>query len=142
MRGSPLIRFFLLSLLLIAAGIGLQRLTRVREPLPQPSAPTAERGTAKTLSVPYRLQLSSTASSVELSSGDFKTSALTGSLPLDAEHPQIFLTVKWQAPPTTGELRFAKLTLEPAGRSTLTHTFDASGDIDDVFEPTLSSSGQ
>ncbi|MFT3992048.1 MAG: hypothetical protein QM680_11620 [Luteolibacter sp.] len=133
MRGSPLIRFFFIALALVATGFGLLRVTAAKtaEVSPTPTVSKSEKNTAE---IPYRLQLSAPASAVEISTGISQTADLSGKLTLDSANPQVFLIVKWQNPPAAGELRFAKLTLEPAGQPTLTHTFDASGDIDDLLE--------
>lgn len=56
----------------------------------------------------------------------------TGMIALDAAEPVVFVAVKWKD--ATVANRFAKLTLEPAGKPTLTHFFEAPGTIEDVWE--------
>ena len=57
----------------------------------------------------------------------------TGMIDLDGEDPVVFVTVKWKEA-VQQETHFAKLTLEPAGKPTLTHYFEAPGAIEDVWE--------
>ena len=52
----------------------------------------------------------------------------------------IALVIRWRNPPTAGEHRFAKLTLEIPRQPTFTHVFDADGDIDDFLELPLPAS--
>lgn len=142
MRGSPLFRSLLVGIILIAAAFGIHRLTASSTP---PAAtgstePTAlSPDTAK--EVPFFLTCSALPARVVLESGgeilelEPTEPLIAGTLPLDGEHPTLFLTVVWrdhaQVP------RFAKLTLEPAGQPTRSHVFDAAGDIEDVWEPHL-----
>lgn len=88
--------------------------------------------------MPFRLQLSAPASTVEIDGGNgalpVSLEGLSGTLETDPANPVVMLTVKWREAPETGELRFAKLILEPAGKETITHVFDAAGDIDDIVE--------
>lgn len=83
------------------------------------------------VSVPYRLVFSSPAREVSLVSA---APANGGMITIDPENPVVFLKATWSAAPAVGETRFAKLILEWPGRKTITHVFDAPGDIDDVFE--------
>lgn len=140
MRGSPLLRFIILSLALIAAGLGLRNVTAARLANPLPIASGGmEKPQAAARSVSFRLLLSAPASQVEIHSASVVTlpldkSPLTGDLMLDSRNPQVALIVRWKIPTAAGEHRFAKLTLEPPGQETLTHVFDADGDIDDFLE--------
>ncbi len=98
-----------------------------------------EKPQAAARSVSFRLLLSAPASQVEIHSASVVTlpldkSPLTGDLMLDSRNPQVALIVRWKIPTAAGEHRFAKLTLEPPGQETLTHVFDADGDIDDFLE--------
>ena len=87
------------------------------------------------MEIPYQLQLSAEAAEVKIAIDDeAPLASLSGNLTASSEHPVLSLTVRWKQPPGLGERRFAKLTLEPAGKSTVTHVFDASGDIDDILE--------
>lgn len=56
-----------------------------------------------------------------------------GMVDLDAEDPVVFVAVKWKETSREGST-FAKLALEPAGKPTITHYFEAPGTIDDVWE--------
>lgn len=132
MRGSPLLRSIFILLLLAASAVVLSRLTAARstgEIAPSLDIPAPE--TTASSAIPYRLLLSHEASEIAVTSGETTLSALHGTLPAN---PAIFLKVRWKTPPVPGEHRFAKLTLDRPGKPTLTHVFDASGDIDDLFE--------
>lgn len=90
--------------------------------------------------VPFRLVLSAPAASVTLDTGGVAPTVspdqlpIIGKLVLDPQNPRISLVVHWKNPPTAGEHRFAKLTLEAPGQATVSHVFDAAGDIDDFLE--------
>jgi hypothetical protein len=139
MRGSPLVRFILLALALAATGLGLTRVTAVRDGHPS-AGPTevVPPPVATGTTVPFRLLLSAPASEIVIDSGKSirppVDGPLSGSLELDPKNPHIGLTIRWKNPATTGEHRFAKLTLEAPGQETFTHVFDAAGDIDDFLE--------
>jgi hypothetical protein len=138
-RGSPLLRFSLLILALIAAGVGIRRVTAARVPTESPVEPAMVETTPGTL-VPFQLLLSAPAAVVEIDTGfqpaphSAESSLVTGTLRVDAKNPHLSLMVRWKTPPAAGEHRFAKLTLEAPGQPTLTHVFDAGGDIDDFLE--------
>ena len=139
MRGSPLIRFILLALALAATGAGLVRLTSQKPKATTGPPAGIEKSTVAGKRVPFHLLLSAPAAAVELDTGHLVhpspgPSPLSGILELDPKNPRIALIVRWRNPPTTGEHRFAKLTLEAPGEETLTHVFDAAGDIDDQLE--------
>ncbi len=137
-RGSPLVRFLLLALALAATAAGLSHVTSsrgLRAPAERPPESASQPRTA----VPFRLALSAAASSVEIDTGHairLPANALpiSGTLELDPQNPRVALIVRWTSPPTAGERRFAKLTLEAPGQDTFTHVFDAEGDIDDFLE--------
>ena len=137
MRGSPVLRFLLLAIALMATAVGLQRVTSARgEAGP---VKEAEKPAAAGIAVPFRLVLSAPAAAVELEAGKRILPALealpvSGTLEMDAANPQVALVVRWKNPAMAGEHRFAKLTLEPPGQATITHVFDADGDIDDFLE--------
>ena len=140
MRGSPLVRFFVLALALAATAVGLWRLTGAR-PISDQSLPaaTAQNPTTRTESVPFRLLLSAPASLVEIDTGKtiqpaIDGASLSGTVELDLTNPHVGLLVRWKNPPSAGEYRFAKLTLEIPGQETFTHVFDSQGDIDDFQE--------
>jgi hypothetical protein len=58
---------------------------------------------------------------------------LSGTLELP-EDGAIFVTIHWNNEPAAGEMRFAKLTLDPPGKPSLVRYFEAPGDIEDVWE--------
>lgn len=138
MRGSPLLRFILMALALAATGLGLARVTAPRAEdhtiLPMPAAVTPG-GNA----IPFRLLLSAPAAQVEIDTGKvvrppLDGAAISGVLELDAKNPRVGLVIHWKQPAASGERRFAKLSLESPGQKTITHVFDADGDIDDFLE--------
>ncbi len=138
-RGSPLIRFILLTLALIATGAGLVRLTSAKVTGEKPETPVISQPVTVT-SVPFRLLLSAPADEVKIDTGKpmpaltLEQSPVIGRLELDSENPHIALIVRWKNAPAASEHRFAKLTLEAPGQPTFTHVFDADGDIDDFLE--------
>lgn len=98
-----------------------------------------ENTTATATSVPFRLLLSAPAAEIEIDTGKSIRPAtdempISGSFELDPKNPHVGLIVRWKNPATSGERRFAKLTLEAPGQETFTHVFDADGDIDDFIE--------
>lgn len=142
MRGSPLFRTLAVAIALIACGWSLRALTtRPEAPVASPPAenPRPEEAGRP---VPFFLTLSHPAHSVSLESAAANqqlspdSQQLAGSIALQAEHDAIFLRIEWQdeAPAP----RFAKLVIEPAERSSLTRTFDATGTLEDVWEIHLS----
>jgi len=133
-RGSPLLRSIFIVLLLIASAVVLVRLTSAQAPAEtsQPTAPAREKSGLQQL--PYRLTFSAEVAEMKLSAGEQPAvSEASGTLSAAPGSP-LFLTVRWKSAAAAGEHRFAKLVLEPAGKPTITHVFDADGDIDDVFE--------
>jgi hypothetical protein len=139
-RGSPLIRFFLLALALAATAVGIARVTSSRESAsPALSPVTVVKPDKAKNAVPYRLLLSAPATEVVLAAtNEIRTpvtdGSLSGVLEIDPANPNLSLIVRWKTPASAGEHRFAKLTLEAAGKDTFTHVFDADGDIDDFLE--------
>ena len=140
MRGSPLLQFIILSLALVASGMGLMRVTSPssNDPLPAQITPVAK--PASTVKqTPFHLQLSAPARLVEIDTGHLirpsaDGSMISGTLELNSENPRVGLVIRWKNPAATGEHRFAKLTLESPGEETLNHVFDSDGDIDDILE--------
>ena len=140
MRGSPLVRFILLTLALAATGLGLMRVTAARDggtPIAT-NFPTNKPASLET-SIPYRLLLSAPAAEIEIDTGKtirppLHGSSISGTLEMDPKNPHVGLVVRWKTPVATGEQRFAKLVLEAPGQATFTHVFDAAGDIDDFLE--------
>lgn len=137
MRGSPILRFILLAIALAATALGLQRVTSTRvEVIPDSQVVKPD---SKVMLVPFQLTLSAPATVVEiLSSNSLRPSTgespLSGMLEMDSINPQVALIVRWKNPPSIGEHRFAKLTLDPPKQDTFIHVFDAQGDIDDMIE--------
>ncbi|GAA5482447.1 hypothetical protein [Haloferula sargassicola] len=140
MRGSPLTRTLILLIGLVVAAVGTRALTAPKAPVSSPSKITAPTDRELT-ETRFELTLSAPAKEVILESAGKTVSPeiigliLTGSLPTEGGHPTIFLTIRWAESDDTP--RFAKLRLEPPGLPTLTQTFDAIGDLDDVWEPHL-----
>ena len=133
-RGSPLLRSIFIVLLLIGSAVVLARLTSARTPAQTIRQEQPAENKPSTHRLPYRLTLSAETLDVKLSAGDQPpVSELSGVLDAAPQTP-LFLTIRWKAPAVAGEHRFAKLVLEPVGRPTITHVFDAEGDIDDVLE--------
>jgi len=136
-RGSPILRTLLTALCLALAALPLWRMTHSR------TAPVADvPGTtvAETpVTVPFQLQLSAPAKRVVLRDEADKVlweSATAVEGMVEATWPRlprnIQIQVDWVTP---GAPRyFAKLRLDPPGSETVTHVFDASSDLDDLWE--------
>ncbi|MES2475434.1 MAG: hypothetical protein V4640_06620 [Verrucomicrobiota bacterium] len=139
MRGSPVLRFILLALFLAGVAVGVRRVTAVESFVkPAPAQPSAT-SSREMAGIPFQLLLSAPASAVEIDSGevmllDFRTNPIAGTLKLDPANPHLNLIVRWQNPPTAGEHRFARLTLEPPGKDSIVHVFDAEGGLDEFLE--------
>ncbi len=142
MRGSPLLRTFIVLAALLVTGLALARLTTrggnraaVRPP---PAETAATAGESAAIRVPFELILSARAKTLALEGGaavvkaDDAEAPLTGFLELSGEYPVVSLRVSWDDP-SPGH-RFAKLRLEIPGKETLEHIFHAPGDIDDILE--------
>ena len=141
MRGSPLIRTLLVILGLLAAAAGVSVLTKSRTPRPT-QVQASEAGPERSLTeIPFELTLSAPAREVILESALVQVSpeidgpVLRGILFAEGDHSPIFITIHWAEGDDTP--KFAKLRLEPPGLPTLTRTFDAIGDLEDVWEPHL-----
>lgn len=139
-RGSPLIRFLFLALALAATAVGLTRVTSARATGDAASPhPAEEKPAIAGKAVPFRLLLSAPASEVIVNDGGAirpaaDESSISGNLALDAQNPRVGVVVHWKNTATSGEHRFAKITLEIPGQPTFSHVFDADGDIDDLLE--------
>lgn len=136
MRGSPLFRTVLVLLALLAAAFGIRSIAvGPVAPPPAPPAPAPE----TVSSAPFFLTFSSPPAVVILESAgeilELKPEGVTtsGRLSLSGDHPSVFVTVRWSGDDASAP-RFTKLTLEPAGQSTQTRTFDGFGEIEDVWE--------
>jgi hypothetical protein len=142
MRGSPLVRTFLVLLALLGAGLGISRLSKLSRP-PAPPPPPAPAPLAEdSVSAPFFLTFSSPPAEVRIEGAGREVTlqprgvTSTGSLTLSSGHSALFVSIHWiDSDPAVP--RFAKLTLEPAGHPTLTRTFDGFGGIDDVWEINL-----
>jgi hypothetical protein len=123
---------------LLLAGWGILDLANVSAS-PQGRVPKPVPGVSSACG--FGLKLSAVAELVELKGRDgrvlFRSEGsggpFSGMIALDDTDPQVYVTVKWKEATTEGG-RFAKLTLEPAGKPTLTHYFEAPGTIEDVWE--------
>lgn len=141
-RGSPLIRSLFLALALVVTAWVLVRVTTTPARAVA-SSPVPVLVNLAVNSLPFHLTLSAQAKELEMDTGKIVTlpvtdSSISGTLEIDPENPRIGLQIRWKSPAAPGEHRFAKLVLEPPHRATLTHIFDAAGDIDDFLELPLS----
>jgi hypothetical protein len=134
----------LLALALVATAAVLARVTSAPARVIMTGDIACKKIPASTLnSVPFHLTLSAPAAELEMDTGKIVTlpvtdSSISGTLEIDPENPRINLRIRWKSPAAPSEHRFAKLVLEPPHRTTLTHIFDAAGDIDDFLELPLS----
>ena len=137
MRGSPLIRTFLVLLVLTAAGFGLNLLGNKKSIL-QPVGRTESATDSEVIETRFVLTLSAEASKISIESNgqthpfDPSSQSITGDLTLGIGHPTLFLDIEWKD--QTPSPRFAKLVLEPDGVPTMTKVFDSEGDLSDVWE--------
>lgn len=141
MRGSPLLRTFLTALALVLAAVPLWRITQQAKPEGVSSGDPVVTGTDATpaVSVPFRLVLSAAASRVIMRDEMGATlwqSRSTISGEMDGTWSRIprtvMLEISWAD--SAAPRYFAKLQLDPPRRASLTHVFDAAGDIDDLWE--------
>jgi len=137
-RGSPLLRTFLILILLLGSGVVFFRLTANGESSETPG-PIAEEK-SELVPAKFFLTLSKSSSAVELTNGKQSISLSTedhthfsGDGAIDPRSPVLFLKIS-TAPPASGANLFAKLVVEADGKETLTHVFDSAGDIDDFVE--------
>jgi hypothetical protein len=139
-RGSPLIRTFLILAALVVSGIGFARLTQRGTVEPETKNPVEMPESADLpITAKFSLILSASPSSVELdgNAGTFQlegdlAAELLGKLKIDPKARLVSLKVNWDEDSTSR--RFAKLVIEAPGKKTFTHFFDADGDIDDFVE--------
>lgn len=141
MRGSPLLRTIFVILGLALAIIPLWKITH-RSAAPAPTV-TSPKNPAQKIPqpTPFTLTLSHQASNILLTdaagtelwkqSEPSTTTDFTGSL--DHLPESLLVTITWASPTSTGR-HFAKLQLDPVGQNSLTHIFDSSSDIDDIWE--------
>lgn len=125
---------------LLLAGWGILHLAGSSAPLQQ-AAPIADRPAGEAQPCGFGLKLSAVAESVELKARNGRVlfqqqqtrGPFTGMLALDETDPVVFVTLKWKDSTDRGD-HFARLTLEPAGKPTITRYFEAPGTIEDVWE--------
>lgn len=139
MRGSPLLQCLILLVLLGLVALGFHRITRpaaVAPPAHEHAGHAHAAESSEVLQVSYFIALSAPAKRVVLATTPDATASVPsqGKFAWRPEQP-VFLTVEWEQAPAPGERRFAKLTLEPPRLATMTHFFDAAGDIEAVWEP-------
>jgi hypothetical protein len=104
-----------------------------------PVVPPATTSPGQSVTVPFSLELSAPARQVILRDENSDTlwqSTAPVDQSIDATLPRlprnIAIEIIWNAPPAPRF--FAKLRLDVPTRESLTHVFDASGDIDDLWE--------
>jgi hypothetical protein len=141
-RGSPIIRTILVSCCLGIAALLLWKLTTVRTPQPVDGPPaTTDTPNATLKKVPFSLVLSAPTTEINLRDpqgallyeGKFATSQTEINGVLDTLPEIIHLSVQWQSI-SNAQHYFAKMRLDVPGKDTLTHVFDASTHIDDIWE--------
>ena len=142
MRGSPIIRTILVSCCLGIAALFLWKLTAVRTlPTVEVTPTLTDKPNAIGPKVPFTLEFSAPTVEIYLRDpqgavlyeGKFSTpqTEINASLPSLPEI--IHLTVQWQGS-VPAQHYFAKLRLDVPGKDTLTHVFDATSNIDDIWE--------
>ncbi len=130
----------MLAVGLLLAGWGILHLANASASSP-PTDTAMARAPGEAPPCGFGLKLSAVAEVVELKGRNGRVlfrrehsgGPFTGMIALDAVDPAVFVTVKWQD--ANGEADgFAKLSLEPAGKQTVTRYFEARGTIEDVWE--------
>ncbi len=143
MRGSPLIRTFLVLAALVVSGIGFARLTQKETAATgQPGEEVTETSESGRIPAKVHLTLSHLSGFYALTVGEENVplvrgakGELTGTASINPDHPVVFLKVSCiPKAPNDGQRFFAKLVVEAEGEETFTHVFDADGDIDDFVE--------
>jgi hypothetical protein len=130
----------MLAVGLLLAGWGMLNLARAGVK-PQLQDTSVMQAASESAPCGFGLKLSAVAELVELKRRDGRvlfrhenaSGPFTGMIQLDAVDPVVFVTVTWKEATSGGDY-FAKLTLEPAGKPTLSHYFEAAGSIEDVWE--------
>ncbi len=125
---------------LLLAGWGILHLARASS-TPRPEGLVGVKTSVERATCGFGLKLSAVAEVVELKGREGRVlfrqqnsgGPFTGMVDLDADDPVVFVTVKWKDAAREGT-SFAKLSLEPVGKPTLTHYFEAPGTIEDVWE--------
>ncbi len=141
-RGSPLLRTFFVILGLALAIVPLWKITHRPAKAIAPKRAPQTVASEKEQPCPFTLTLSHQASSIQIknASGTVlwqqtdtpNTTEFSATL---TELPEtIFLAVTWAPQNAPAGRYFAKLRLDPQSRASLTHTFDSSTNIDDIWE--------
>lgn len=142
-RGSPLIRTFLILAALVVSGIGFARLTQKGvEVSGGRLAEITETSENERIPAKIYLSLSRPVGFLELKIGDEKIGLtraeqwdFVGTAAIDFSRPIVTLKTMTGDPKKTGVARmFAKMVVEAEGKETFTHVFDSDGDIDDFVE--------
>ena len=143
MRGSPLLRTFLILAALVVSGIGFARMTHKGAALTDGEG-VEMAGTSESGRIPAKvyLTLSHLPGFYALTMGEENVpllrsadGKLSGTAYIDPENPVVFLKVSsLEKVPNDGQRIFARLVVEAEGEATFTHVFDADGDIDDFVE--------
>ena len=152
MRGSPLKRAFMVAAMLLVVGFGLFRQTvvtseaREQEDAGRIQEPVAG-SSAKGQGIPARIRVSLSvgASSLSLMVGENAVELVrnsqgvyAGTTALETQGAVVYLKVSPEATAMeAGNPVFAKLVIEPEQHATITHVFDAAGEIDDFLEITF-----
>ena len=125
--------------------MGLRALTGPLAPR-APAKPAAAAITEQASATPFVLELSKPAKSVRIETLDGRplarpdcgsSTTLAGTFALPASASQISLRIVWQEPATAGKpapAGFARLTLDPPGKPTISHIFISARDLDDIWE--------
>jgi hypothetical protein len=141
-RGAPLLRTLFVILGLALAIVPLWKIThRPAKVIVPTTAPQTLASEKKQLCL-FTLTLSHPAASIQIknaagtvlwqqieSPNTTEFSATLTHIP-----PTIFLSITWAPQSSPAGRYFAKLRLDPPARASLTHTFDSSTDIDDIWE--------
>lgn len=143
MRGFPLIRTLVILIWLTVSAVALVKLT-------SRTAPPREHGERKFETVQttgektpvagYSVSVSSEMSELLINGQDQLvkdqpvSASISGRLPQTDNPNVVELVIRWKNPPSPAERRFARLTIYPPGKPTITHVFDSAGDIDDILE--------
>lgn len=142
-RGSPLLRTIFVILGLALAIIPLWKITHRPAVAIIPDKAPKSSPQETQAPCPFTLTLSHQAASIKIADAagtvlwqinePLTTTEFSATL---ADIPEtIFLTITWAHLPSTSSGRhFAKLRLDPQSRASLTHTFDSSTNIDDIWE--------
>ena len=141
-RGSPLLCTFFVILGLALAIVPLWKITHRPAKVVAPKRAPQTVASEKEQPCPFTLTLSHQASSIQIKNASgtvlWQQTDSTNTTEFSAtltELPEtIFLAVTWAPQNAPAGRYFAKLRLDPQSRASLTHTFDSSTNIDDIWE--------